>query len=71
MIELNDGEIICSKCDGSGVHYNRMDISTFVCSKCLGRGKLDWIENIVGVKKYSWWADTSGNQLEGTICESN
>ena len=41
--------MICSKCNGTG-----FDISEYVhgvtCSKCLGKGQLDWIENIVGVK---------------------
>ncbi len=38
-IELEPGEVICSKCGGEGP-----------CSKCHGRKKLDWIENVVGVK---------------------
>lgn len=38
-IELEQGEVICSKCGGEGP-----------CSKCHGRKKLDWIENVVGVK---------------------
>lgn len=48
-IHLKEGEVICSKCDGSG--YARDD-SNFVgynfCSKCFGEGKLDWIDNILG-----------------------
>jgi len=66
MIELNEGEIICPKCGGHGDEY------TFICTKCLGSGKVDWIENIVGVKhkKYDTWQNVSENQLEGTINSS-
>lgn len=39
-IELEQGEVICNKCGGEGP-----------CSKCHGSGKLDWIENVVGVNK--------------------
>ena len=54
-LELLEGEMICPKCNGTGVYYNKYDISTFTCSKCLGEGKLDWIENIVGKQnKYNW-----------------
>ena len=68
MIELNDGEMICSRCDGSGVHYNRNDKSTFVCSKCNGDGKLDWIENIVGKFRFDdGWRKPSAGYNRGVL----
>ncbi len=41
-IKLNEsvGEVICPVCEGKG----------FFCDKCLGTGKLDWVEQIVGKK---------------------
>lgn len=41
-LELEEGEVVCDKCKGE---------YTFYCSKCLGTGKLDWIENARGGKR--------------------
>ena len=52
-IELNEGERFCSKCDGSGRVRNRkygLPIITLKCDKCLGDGKIDWIEEVIGKK---------------------
>jgi DnaJ-class molecular chaperone len=54
-IKLNPGEIICDKCHGIGNYgYTKpnrnMRSYPKICSKCSGRGRLDWIENIIGVK---------------------
>ena len=42
--ELEEGEVICSKCNGNkyiaGVNHG---IGT--CGKCLGKGKVDWVTN--------------------------
>lgn len=51
-IVLKEGEYFCKKCNGSGVvprsnGYHKRN-STLVCDKCLGEGKLDWIEKAVG-----------------------
>ena len=44
--ELNEGEMVCSKCNGEGeIPGHRRKF----CPKCKGKGKLDWIENIMGV----------------------
>lgn len=62
MIELNEGEVICDKCDGEGLIpeqidneitirgfiYKNPDFKFKMCDKCCGFGKLDWIENVVG-----------------------
>ena len=53
---LEEGEVLCSKCHGEGVVW-RVTIETiqnkedFLCKKCLGSGKLDWLENMMGGKK--------------------
>ena len=50
---MSDIELIkCNKCDGFGrieLGERNEDYSIFwhLCSKCGGRGEVDWIENIV------------------------
>ena len=55
MTDLKEGEIVCNKCGGTGrttVKLAKPTINiTGFCLKCSGRGKLDWIENITGVKR--------------------
>ena len=46
-LKLEEGEMICDKCEGTGTAKGEEWIS---CSKCLGSGKVDWIENIMGKK---------------------
>ena len=36
-------KVVCDKCEGKGIVEKG-----YLCSKCLGIGKLDWIENVVG-----------------------
>jgi hypothetical protein len=43
---LNEGEMICDKCEGTG----EGDSNWSRCKKCLGAGKVDWIENAMGGK---------------------
>ncbi len=43
---LEEGEYICSQCNGTGNLSNTPIFGT--CPKCSGDGKVDWIENIVG-----------------------
>lgn len=63
MTDLKEGEIVCNKCGGtkhievkrnpkkSGPYH-----PTEMCPKCFGTGKLDWIENITGIKqKFFRW----------------
>lgn len=48
-IHLEEGEVICSKCNGGGYERDDSNFAKYdTCSRCLGEGKLDWIENIVG-----------------------
>jgi len=52
VVEINEGEVVCNKCKGSGelvpdlyTPYPRE------CDKCFGCGKLDWIEVVIGKQK--------------------
>ncbi len=49
-IVLKEGEYFCKKCNGSGdvPRSNATHRKNLICSKCLGEGKLDWIEKAVG-----------------------
>lgn len=54
-IHLNEGESFCFKCKGKGiVKHSQKTMSPatilLVCDKCLGSGKLDWIEIATGQK---------------------
>jgi DnaJ-class molecular chaperone len=48
---LEEDEVFCPKCKGTGKGKSWMAgefIITPECSHCLGEGKLDWLERIVG-----------------------
>lgn len=45
---LEEGEVFCDRCNGTGIVDNTKGSGTYNCRKCLGTGKLDWIENVVG-----------------------
>ena len=55
-MKLKPGEIKCDKCKGTGYDLTipKQEYETgyyqkhYPCSKCWGKGKLDWIENVVG-----------------------
>ncbi len=49
-MKLNDGEVICNHCEsGKVIDVHLAYCGTKPCEFCLGKGKLDWIEQIVGV----------------------
>ena len=59
IIKLQEGEKFCPKCDGKG-RVPRCEKAmarfseTYIfleCDKCLGEGKIDWIERIVGKQR--------------------
>jgi len=58
-LKLELGEVLCSKCKGETfIRYTEKRGNGFypmkqICDKCKGHGKLDWIENITGIKKPS------------------
>ena len=53
-IEIEEGEELCPKCKGKG----RVNVPSVVkfynvtlcCDKCLGDGKIDWLEKVTGKK---------------------
>ena len=54
--DLQEGEVICNRCNGRRVIRTDKPSSwrvlfkevEEVCPKCWGEGKLDWVENVVG-----------------------
>ncbi len=54
--KLEEGEMICNKCDGGGSFPKKFasvkDPHFLNCPKCQGKGIVDWIENIVGSKPF-------------------
>ena len=64
-ITLEEGERFCTKCDGKGkVPRNNtilgQTVILLVCNECLGDGKIDWVEEVVGKKRmvmYGYSAD--------------
>jgi len=46
-VELREDEIICPICNGRG-HTNK---NIYVCKKCDGSGKVDWVSNVVTHKR--------------------
>jgi DnaJ-class molecular chaperone len=57
-LKLEEWEVVCNKCEGSGKSW----IYTTPCTKCQGKGKVDWIENIVG-KKYKSIGTSGSNDV--------
>jgi len=58
-MKLAQGEIICDKCNGTGEITNKSEFEfTYlvfnVCLKCLGSGKLNWVEVIFGKELLIW-----------------
>jgi hypothetical protein len=51
-IKLKEGEELCNRCIGAGFLEKEGEYC-ISCPKCLGRGKLDWVEQIVGAKELS------------------
>lgn len=51
-MKLKDNEMICDRCEGTGYEpTNDMYWPKQHCKKCRGNKKVDWLENIVGVRK--------------------
>ena len=54
-ITIDNGEECCPKCKGKGCvrKYKKTTYYEFnpllACDKCLGNGKIDWVEKITGV----------------------
>ena len=49
--EMEEGEFKCPRCLGTGKGVTKhKHLGVDVCIKCKGKGTIDWIENIMGVK---------------------
>jgi len=60
-MKLEQGEIICDECNGSGGYRQKPINSFLVCKKCLGSGKLNWVENIFGKREnFLIWCPPAG-----------
>jgi hypothetical protein len=64
-MKIKDYEYICDRCDGLGLvkrKYEEFEVVTksTTCPKCLGDGKLDFIENITGKKTKSFIIKNDG-----------
>jgi len=66
--------IECNKCDGKGsINYDGTDVVSGmysdwrICPKCRGKRRIDWIENIIGVRMGT--SGTSGSS--GSAGKSN
>lgn len=49
-LKLEEGEVICNKCEGKGILLNsKIDFSFMdeTCPICNGEGKTDWISNAI------------------------
>lgn len=56
-MKLNPSDKMCLTCNGSGIipPSERKDGGTIaaICSDCDGDGKFDWVEQVVGKKKFN------------------
>lgn len=57
--ELKEGEKFCETCHGEGMVRSKREYNgitkkgaLLVCKDCLGYGKLDWVEKVVGKAPY-------------------
>ena len=57
IIYLREGEFFCPQCKGRGMCLSGLYPSKYhllKCSMCHGKGKLDWIDEIMGrVKQHA------------------
>jgi len=62
---LNEGEVICDQCNGTGLWEK-----VHQCYKCLGRGKLDWVTNVMGGRRKplvaNWGTSSMSSNSVGT-----
>jgi len=73
-VDLEDGEVICSRCKGSGLLNETGLVGVelpkdpsfivFECYACCGTGKVDWITNIVGFNREIFLTKRTVNQRE-------
>jgi len=62
-MNLQEGELICDKCNGTGQSIEELTETSKKwtwCSKCYGSGKVDWIDNIMGRRPLTSSSGSSG-----------
>lgn len=76
-MDLKEGEIICDKCKGTGstkIQRNSTMSGPYhpvmMCLKCLGEGKLDWIENITRARMFFFNFDSLPKIDKDTLSKS-
>jgi DnaJ-class molecular chaperone len=54
-VKLLSDEVVCDKCNGTGLDLSKLPISDHSyssisnqCNKCYGTGKVTWLENVLG-----------------------
>ena len=65
---LNEGEVICDKCNGTGF-WEETGLRGHQCYKCLGKGKLDWVTNVMGGRRkplVAHWGTSSASSLSSS-----
>ena len=70
MTVVEKGEELCTQCQGAGLYapkqaYNKYGFpltkkAMLVCNKCLGEGKIDWVEKATGKRVFYEEADNQG-----------
>jgi DnaJ-class molecular chaperone len=45
---LEEGEVECSMCDGTGKDFDSPIPKLSYCRRCGGLGKTDWVTNVMG-----------------------
>lgn len=51
-MKLKPGEVLCDRCNGSCMNHDPEFIKAWGntrCPKCWGKGKLSWVDNLVGI----------------------
>lgn len=69
---LNEGEVICDQCNGTGF-WEENGLRGHQCYKCLGKGKLDWVSNVMGGRRKpldtNWGTSSMSSSSVGTKIE--
>lgn len=74
-VVINEGEELCPECNGKGqipcINHETKTIKNILrCHNCQGKGKLDWIEKVVGVKpvvNFDMWMDKAAEELAKSV----
>jgi len=79
-IDEDAGELLCDKCEGKGGNICNHPSSDLTkpqwvrCTKCQGRGKVDWVSHITGVpapKMFGFSSTSSSSSWAGAHCHDD